>query len=143
MESIAGNVEVEFASTRKKAVSATLALMLCMALFFCMGNASHLIDALVPMVIGINMLISGLALVAAFAYRNSVLPLDQGLYRFCLRFVVPIALGFILLGNLRAEWSDFDIAKTVRWGWLVGAFLIAGFLSLSEKKRLAVRLKGI
>ncbi|HSX25578.1 MAG TPA: sodium-dependent transporter, partial [Chlamydiales bacterium] len=82
VESIAGNVEVEFQTTRKKAVAASLALMLFMAIFFCMGNASHLIDALVPMVIGINMLISGLALVFAFAYRNTLLPLESGFYRF-------------------------------------------------------------
>ncbi len=135
VESIAGNLEVEFRMTRKKAVAVTLGLTLFLSLFFCLGNASHLIDALVPMVLGINMLISGLALVCAFAYRNSVLQQDKGIYQFCLRFIVPVTLGIILLGNLGHEWTDFSLEKLVRWGWLLGACSIAGYLAFAQKKR--------
>jgi len=135
VESIAGNVEVEFRTTRKKAVAGTLVLTLLLAIFFCMGNASHLIDALVPMVIGTNMLISGLALVCAFAYRDAMLPLEKGVDRFCLRYVIPLTLGLILLGNLKHEWMDFDLAKGIRWGWLLISCLLAGYLAFAEKRK--------
>ncbi len=137
-ESIAGNIEVEFRLTRSKAVTSTLAAMLLIAVFFCMGNASHLIDALVPMVIGINMLVSGLALVFAFAYKNTLLPLEHSLYRFCLRYIVPTALGLILIGNLQHEWTHFDLPKMIRWGWLLATCLVAGYLALARRSVKAV-----
>jgi neurotransmitter:Na+ symporter, NSS family len=130
VESIAGNVEIEFQTTRKKAVTATMIALVCLAAFFCMGNASHLIDALAPMVIGTNMLIGGIALILAFQYNcPSIEERITQPYRFCLRYVAPIVLGTILIGNVAQELQSFDIAKGVRWCWLVLALIIAWVLS--------------
>ncbi len=126
VESIAGNVEVEFRTSRRKAVGATLTALLVMALFFCRGNASHLIDALAPMVLGTNMLIGGLALVFAFSKDLR------------LRIVAPLILGTILVGNLWQECHGFDPSKAVRWGWLLGSLFIATVLSIRRKKEVGV-----
>jgi neurotransmitter:Na+ symporter, NSS family len=102
VESIAGNAEVEFRLSRKKAVAAISLVQVALALLFCMGNALHIIDALVPMVLGTNMLIGGLALVLAFGYGTTTLE-ASGFYSFCLRYVAPVLLTIILAGNLWQE----------------------------------------
>ncbi len=112
VESIAGNIEVEFKTTRPKSVTATLVAMAALATLFCMGNSMHLIDALAPMVIGTNMLIGGLALIAVFAR-----PL--GLQSFSLRWLAPTVLALILAGNLWQEFSTPSLASTIRWTWLL------------------------
>lgn len=137
VESIAGNVEVEFQTSRRRAVTATIAAITPLATLFCMGNASHLIDALAPMVIGTNMLIGGLALMVAFQFfiKEGVI---QGPVAFCLRFVAPILLAVILLGNVTQEIQSADIAKAVRWVWLGVALLAAGLLAQYQKQEAAV-----
>lgn len=137
VESIAGNVEVEFNTTRQRAVTATVTAIACTAMAFCMGNASHLIDALVPMVMGTNMLIGGLALIIVFQYacpqiRNDVLWKINGKvspFAFCLRYIAPVLLGTILIGNLIQEFASFDIAKGIRWSWFALALAIAWTLT--------------
>ena len=128
VESIAGNVEVEFKLTRQKAVGISLLVMLSMALFFCMGNGSHLIDALAPMVIGTNMLIGGLGLVYAFAYKRGALGFEKNFYMLCLKIAAPPVLGTILIGNLFQEATHFDAMVLIRWCWLVGALFLAALL---------------
>lgn len=143
VESIAGNVEVEFKLSRKRAVTYTLAALMALGTLFCMGNASHLIDALAPMVLGINMLIGGLALVAVFQYvcpvlRNDPLWINKGrltFYGFCLRYIAPLVLGIILVGNLSQELTGFDVSKGIRWAWLCGAVAMSyGLMRLSTRK---------
>lgn len=137
VESIAGNIEVEFQTSRKRAVSATVIAITALAAMFCMGNASHLIDALAPMVIGTNMLIGGLALIFAFQYackdiRNEPVWTMGGRmspYAFCLRYVAPGLLGLILIGNLSQEFQSFDLAKGVRWAWFALALCASGILA--------------
>lgn len=131
VESIAGNVEVEFGFSRKKAVLITTTVMTAIAFFFCMGNASHLIDALAPMVMGINMLIGGLALLIAFEYRYSTATqyIRQPFQRFCLRVLAPALLVTILIGNLLQELQVFSLEKGVRWGWFALALCAASFLA--------------
>jgi len=142
VESIAGNVEIEFETTRKRAVTVTIIALVCLASLFCMGNASHLIDALAPMVIGTNMLIGGLALILAFAYGRS--NREENLigqmnkpspYRFCLRYIAPVLLGIILIGNISQEFQTFDLAKAVRWSWLILALLAAWMLTQIASKQ--------
>lgn len=144
VESIAGNVEVEFNTSRKKAVSFTMAALVCLGILFCMGIGAHLIDALAPMVIGTNMLIGGLALIVAFQYTSKDIRNDevwrtkQGRltgYAFCLRYIAPVVLGLILVGNLWQESHDFDLGKEIRWVWLAAALLIAGTLSKTAAKK--------
>lgn len=141
-ESIAGNVEVEFGVSRKSAVKTALTSMTVFGLFFCMGNASHLIDALAPMVLGTNMLIGGLILIAAFQFgcldisRDSVWRGRWNLNRLFLRVLAPPILAIILIGNLTEEFASFDLAKTVRWIWFAGALLLSGILARFAKRPL-------
>jgi NSS family neurotransmitter:Na+ symporter len=139
-ESIAGNIEVEFATSRKKAVLISLIAITCLSLLFSMGNASHLIDALAPMVIGTNMLIGGLMLIAAFQFNSLEISRDPvwrtgrwNLNRFFLRFVAPCILSAILIGNLTEEFQSFDLAKGVRWTWFILAIGSSALLARRAK----------
>ena len=118
---------------RKKAVTISIAGIMALAVLFCMGNASHVIDALAPMVLGINMLVGGLAVVIVFQYfckdiRSeavwSIAPV-----RICLRYVAPALLSVILIGNLLQEFESFDAIKGVRWSWFAFALFTAWTLS--------------
>lgn len=133
IESIAGNVEVEFQTSRKQAVSSTIVVVTFVALLFCMGNASHLIDALVPMVMGTNMLIGGLALIFAFQYSSPEIKNDPvwrgNPYSFCLRYIAPILLVIILIGNVVQEFQSFTLAAGVRWTWLILALFTAALFA--------------
>jgi neurotransmitter:Na+ symporter, NSS family len=138
VESIAGNVEIEFKTNRQKAVSATLAVLVAMSLFFCMGNASHLIDALAPMVLGTNMLIGGLGLLYAFGYRKD-LGLDPNFFSFSLKAAAPFILSTILIGNLWHEALHFEVTGIIRWSWLLGAVLISFYLARMPIKKPAMQ----
>ena len=149
VESIAGNVEVEFRTSRKRAVSATIMAMTFVAMLFCMGNASHLIDALVPMVMGTNMLIGGLALILIFQFACPVIRNDPVWmsgnrlrpFAFCLRYVAPVILGIILIGNLSQEFQSFDLGKGVRWTWFILALFAAWTLTrVAESRARAVTI---
>lgn len=140
IESIAGNIEIEFKFSRKKAVLLTLLITAAVAVVFCMGNASHLIDALVPMVMGTNMLVGGLALILIFLYisPDSIFKKENQVsgYLFCLKILAPILLGVILIGNLYQEFQSIDLTKCIRWGWFVCALIAAwGLASFSKEKR--------
>ncbi len=147
VESIAGNIEVEFQLVRKKAVAITLLMMGAVATFFCMGNASHLISALVPMVMGTNMLIGGLALIVIFQYLSSAIKEDRvwmkgtriNFYGFCLKIVAPALLTIILFGNLVQEFQTFDLDRAVRFGWLALALIASwGLSQLSKETKLSL-----
>ncbi|MDB6081634.1 MAG: sodium-dependent transporter [Chlamydiia bacterium] len=120
IESIAGNVEVEFSMTRKEAVSYTTAFIMASAILFCMGNGSHIIDALAPMVMGINMLIGSLALIIIFIYCCPQIAMQ--FRRSPLRLFVPIVLLVILAGNIIQEFNQLNAAVALRWLWFVCAF---------------------
>lgn len=143
VESIAGNVEVEFKMSRKKAVTWVIGSLMALATLFCMGNASHMIDALAPMVLGTNMLIGGLALVIAFGYGKTRLTkesvwdpkLHKGFFMFSLRYIAPVLLAIILIANLWSDFADFDFIKGVRWAWFVIALLVAGMIVMATKKK--------
>lgn len=143
VESVAGNVQVEFNTSRKQSVSYTIALMMLFGLFFCMGNGSHLMDALVPMVVGTNMLVGGIALAVAFHFASAELKNDpvwikngqQSFYSLALRYFAPLVLSVILVGNLWEEFQTFDLAKVVRWSWFIFGISLAAFLSYSPLKK--------
>lgn len=143
VESISGNVETEFRTTRKKAVTYTVGALMALGVLFCMGNASHVIDALAPMVLGTNMLIAGIAMIVVFQYVCPVLKSDPiwrtggrfTFYGFCLRFIAPTVLSIILIGNLTQELESFDIAKAVRWGWLICALAASYGLTYATQRQ--------
>lgn len=149
VESIAGNIEVEFTTSRKRAVSVTMAALAALAILFCMGIGSHLIDALAPMVIGTNMLIGGLALIIAFQYFCPAIRNDEiwkngnrlSGYGFCLRYISPVLLSVILFGNLWQETGSFDLAKGIRWVWLFVALAIAYALANKAKSQVLAPTK--
>ena len=133
VESIVGNVEVEFKLSRVAAVSVVMSILMGIAFFFCMGNASHLLDALAPMVLGTNMIISGLCLIIAFVYFQPVrledrlwTPKEEKSWLVCsLKYFAPIVLSIILIGNLWEEALHLNLAVAVRWAWLLGASMVS------------------
>lgn len=143
IESVAGNIEVEFKTSCLRAVSVTIVSVTLVAILFCMGNASYLIDALVPMVMGTNMLIGGLALIIVFQYVSSEIKNDPAWmvdkrltpYGFCLRYIAPVLLGIILIGNISQEFQSFDFAKGIRWTWFIVALFIACMLTLMTENK--------
>ncbi len=153
VESIAGNVETQFRVTRKKAVTASILAVGAVSLFFCMGNASHLLDALVPMVMGTNMLIGGLALIIVFQYASREIKNDAvwksgnnrlAPFAICLRYIAPVLLGIILIGNLSQEFASFDLGKGVRWTWFAIALLSAyGLTHWSQKKAAVLEVQKV
>lgn len=144
IESIAGNIEVEFILTRVKAVTLVVGIIMLFSLIFCMGNASHIIDALAPMVLGINMLIAGLLMIFSFAYKKGALwtPKEEKSFMvFSLRYFSPLILSLILAANLWHESHHFDLAAGIRWAWLIGAWGVSAFLvylTSKEKSELLV-----
>ena len=144
VESVAGNVEVELKMTRKRAVLVSLSAILGLAALFSMGNASHLIDALAPMVIGTNMLIGGLILIAIFLFASKEISQDEiwknGPNRFFLRYIAPLILAVILTGNLIEEFQSFNLAIAIRWGWFLLALGAAATLSLRKPRVVHVQV---
>ena len=101
-------------------------------------------DALVPMVLGTNMLVGGLALIFVFKYASREIKQDSiwmkgnhlNIYGFCLKFMAPVVLGIILLGNLSLEFQVFDFGKGIRWLWFVLALFAAYQLTrISNSKK--------
>ena len=144
-ESIVGNIETEFSMNRKRAVTITMLLILVSATLFCFGNASHIIDALAPMVLGINMLIGGLALILIFQYASPTLRKDPiwyngkspNFFAICLRYVGPVLLTIILISNLWYELQATNISFAIRWIWfgiaLIASLLLANISTASQR----------
>ena len=139
-ESIAGNLEVEFRMARQKAVLMALGAILFLSLFFCMGNGSHLIDSLAPMVLGTNMLIGGMSLVYAFAYRLDFFTLEPNFFSWCLKGAAPPVLGVILIGNVWQEAIVFDLMSVIRWSWMLGALFFAALLGMRQPSTIGKKI---
>jgi NSS family neurotransmitter:Na+ symporter len=111
-----------------------MAIMMGIAIVFCMGNASHIIDALAPMVLGIHMLVAGILLIFAFVYHQ---PQQESVWNarkeknfmvFSLRYFAPALLSIILAANLWQEIHHMNLAVAVRWGWLFVSFGTSAFI---------------
>jgi neurotransmitter:Na+ symporter, NSS family len=135
IESITGNIEIEFGKRRKVAATIASLAVALLALPFCYGNGQSLLGALVPMVLGDNMLLGGIAEVAVFIYfskviRNDPIWFHKGRRTIAFRLlqsVVPALLLIILIAAISAEFgSGFGVSGMVRWGW----FLVACGVSL-------------
>lgn len=144
-ESIAGNVEVEFGVSRRKAVTATLAVMLLGGCCFSTGNGQHILGALAPMVLGYVMLFSGLAEVVVFLFmtksirdevtRQIGLPSPEIMK--AIGLVICAILGFIFLGSVSEEIAQgYSLAAAVRWTWFGTALMTAfAFSRYSESAK--------
>ena len=141
VESAVGNVEVEFKKTRKAAVAIVMSIMTVTMLVFCMGNGSHILGALQPMVIGYNMLIGGIAEIIVFMYFAKWILSDPIWFNknkrtfayYSLKYIVVVILGAILIAAVLEEMNGaFGLAESVRWGWFGGALALS--ICLAQKK---------
>lgn len=131
VESVAGNIEIEFIKTRRTAVAIAIVGMTLFSIPFCMGNGIYILAAMEPMVLGNNMLIGGIAEIFVFMYltkhirdHNSWIRSGGGRsYSFySIRYFVPIILFSILAGSLFSEiCNGFHINEMLRWGWFISA----------------------
>ncbi len=144
VESIAGNFEVEGKMTRRSSVTWTIVLLTGLSLFYCFGNGVHVIDALAPMVVGTNMLVSSLCLIGFFKYFSELgdHPVwfrggRRTISSHSLRLLAPLLLTAILFGSLWQELQTFDLAIAVRWAWFVGAVLFSIGLVVILDRRVA------
>ncbi|MDP1834830.1 MAG: sodium-dependent transporter [Chlamydiales bacterium] len=137
-ESIAGNVEVEFGTSRKTAVTVTTLAMLIGGAFFCTGNGQHILGSLAPMVLGYVMLFSGLLEVVIYFFiihpiRDEVsrqIGLPSVRFTQAIGVLICAILGFIFLGSLQEEVGQgITLSFLVRWGWFAGALVAAMIMS--------------
>jgi NSS family neurotransmitter:Na+ symporter len=143
IESIAGNIEVEFGTSRSYAVSVTSAFMGVCSILFCMGNGLYVIGALEPMVTGFNMIIGGFAEVVFFMYgsvaiaQHTIWKNSQGQHTFSyhvLRTLNLLLLAVIFLSACVNEYqTGFSYPEMVRWGWFVLALALSIGLSLKSQ----------
>lgn len=135
VESVAGNIEVEFAFSRHKAVTTTVILMFMLSIFFCMGNGTHILGALTPMVMGYTFLIGGIGQIIAFMFLDTSLAQDAVFLNrsnktsamfFIAKYFGGAFLIISLVGALHEELvGPLGLANLVRWGWFLGILLIA------------------
>ncbi len=142
VESVAGNIQVEFNKTRKAAVTITLALLSGLAIFFCMGNGPYILDALAPMVLGNNMLIGGVAEILVFMYLTKEIRDDAVWFRrgrrstfyHSLRYLSLVIMSIILVQSTALDVAGpWGLDKVVRWSWLAVVAILS--LSLARKQR--------
>jgi len=138
VESVAGNIEIEFRKTRKKAVAMAMGIVSLLALPFCLGNGQHLLGAIAPMVLGDAMLIGGIVEIILFLMISKVIGNEPMWFKNSKRtfshlvlkvFVLPLLL-LSLLGALYDEFSHgIDLNFVVRWCWLAGALVFSTLLA--------------
>ncbi len=142
VESIAGNIEVEFSISRTIAVTISMVIVTLLSLFFCMGNGQHIIGALGPMVLGFNMLIGGIAEIVVFMYYSTIIATDtiwiknshKKFSYLSLRYLVPVILLIIFCYSFIEEFEKgFGYQEIFRWGWFIIALIISIILSKSAQ----------
>lgn len=148
VESIVGNLECEFMWSRRASVVLTVCAIGALSLLFCMGNGLHLVDAVVPMVMGTNMLIGGLAQIVVFGRmspeinRHRIWDQDwqMRLSALFLSTIAPAVLLVILIGNLVVDFQAMDESVLIRWAWLAFAL---GCGSYFAYRRAPEKEKGV
>ncbi len=145
VESVAGNIEVEFGLSRANATALAIVVMFFLSTFFCMGNGTRVLGALTPMVMGYTFLIGGIAQVIAFMFIEKSLSRDpvfvdsdqktSGFY-YVAKYFGLLFLILSLLGALYEEYHEpFGPPHIVRWGWFFATLLLAIILSRFGKAR--------
>jgi NSS family neurotransmitter:Na+ symporter len=147
VESVAGNIEVEFRRSRKWAVAIAMLIVTLLAVPFCFGNGQHMLGAIAPMVLGNAMLIGGIAEIVFFLVLASEIRKDplwtKGKRRtypyYALKYLVLPILTFSLVGALLGEFRAFSFsgAEIIRWGWLGLVLIAAGALAQRRESQAA------
>ncbi len=146
VESVAGNIEVEFKRSRRFAVTVAMLLMTAMGIPFAFGNGQHVLGALSPMVLGNNMLLGALIQIIIFMYVTKKIRDNEIWYKgsrrifffYTVRTVVPLILLVILFVAGKQEIdSGFGAPEVVRWGWFALACLASVLLSQRNVKPLS------
>lgn len=142
VESIAGNAEIEFRISRKKAVFLSMVLVTILSIPFCMGNGQYLLAALEPMVMGNALLIGGIVEIVIFLFLDQGLSKDliwqtKGMrlaYTSLKFFVLPL-LTLCLIGAIVQDFNgNRDIAFFVRYIWFVLILCISfGLLKIKDR----------
>lgn len=147
MESVMGNLQVEFRRSRRASASITAVVMTAGAVLFCFGNGQALLSALAPMVLGNNYLIGGLAEIVIFMYLCKALREDPTwTWRnkrrpsyYLLRIATPAILALILVSSIVQEVrTGIGLAEIVRWSWFVGALVLSAGLARAGSARRAL-----
>lgn len=150
VESVAGNIEVEFATSRKASMSITIIIMLAMSSFFCMGNGVHILAALQPMVLGNAFLIGGIAQIYTFMIVEKNIQHDALWYQsnnkprlsyYCVKYIGFAFLALNLIGSLyeEAAGEPWSMAHTVRWVWF--AMVVIAAVIAAQKREAAAQDK--
>ncbi len=138
IESISGNIEEEFRISRNASIMIALGISTMLALLFCMGNGQHLLGAIAPMVLGINMLIVAILTIVYFVLCNLTIRQEMtlqlgwnseakvkmiGLWMLAVLIVI---LGGVLQNEIAEAGS---LPMVIRWSWFGVALLLASGLS--------------
>lgn len=139
VESVAGNIEVEFRKTRKTSVTLSIIIVFILSLPFCLGNGQHILGAIAPMLLGNVMLVGGIAeilffLVLTQSFSKEKLWLNKNGNRiypyYSLKyFVLPILLMSLFASIGKELSSSFSMEVVIRWGWFIAACLLSFYLS--------------
>jgi len=128
VESVAGNIEIEFNKNRKSSVAIAMGVVTFLAFPFCLGNGQHLIGAMAPMVLGNAMLVGGIAEILLFLMISKVIGNENIWFKgkrrtyayYSLKFVVLPILTLSLVGAIYQEVrGGISTAEIVRLSWLV------------------------
>lgn len=141
VESVAGNIEVEFNKSRKRAVAIAMLFVGALAFPFCMGNGQHILGALAPMVLGNAMLIGGIAEIVLFLMISKAISNDivwqkatrRSFAYYALKYGVLPILTLSLIGALYREvCKGVTVDMLLRFSWLA-LVLISGYVLTSRR----------
>ncbi len=131
-ESAIGNFEVEFSYSRKKAATITMILIITLAIPFCFGSGTSILEALEPMVMGNCMLIGAIAEIIFFMFlckemKNHNIWLQHKWAKYSLLTVGLPVLIVILISSFVTEMGHTNSPGfALRWIW----FLAIVYLSV-------------
>jgi NSS family neurotransmitter:Na+ symporter len=151
VESVAGNIEVEFRKTRKQSVAIAMLTIGVLAFPFCMGNGQHILGGLAPMVVGNSMLMGGIMEIVLFLLFSAMIR-EEPIWTkegggkvfpyYALRCVVLPLLILSLAGALYQEIKAGLTAESIlRFAWLGMVVLLGGIFSYRSGPQVALSEK--
>lgn len=146
VESVAGNIEVEFKKTRKTAVGLAMLLIGAISIPFCLGNGQHLIGAMEPMVFGNAMVLGGIVEIILFLCIKGAISEDliwkkrnnngsSFAYYLVQIIVLPLLIMSLLAAFYKEFFHPFGLAEAIRYSWLVVVIVTGLFLNSPFAKK--------